>query len=141
MKCYLGLFVMLSWGIQNAVALAEIDFVKEVLPVLQDRCLKCHQYPYIDKKSGKLKKPKADLLLESAESIMKGAEDGPVVVPGEAKESSLYTLIALPEDDDDIMPPKGDPLTPEQISAIKQWINDGADFGGWVGKTEAPPVQ
>ena len=130
-----------AFVLQGLSVNAEISFEKEVLPIIQDRCLKCHQYPYIDEKSGKVKKPKADLLMESAASIMKGSENGEVILPGKPEESSFYKLITLAEDDDDIMPPKGEPLTQPQIATIKQWIAEGANFGGWIGKTEAPPVQ
>ena len=31
------------------------------------------------------------------------------------------------------MPSKGDPLTKAQTETLRQWIKDGADFGGWKG--------
>ena len=46
--------------------------------------------------------------------------------------SPLYTRV-LPADDDDRMPPKGDPLTAKQQDLIRQWIGQGADFGSWRG--------
>jgi len=31
------------------------------------------------------------------------------------------------------MPPKGDPLTNEEKELLKEWIDEGASFGGWKG--------
>ena len=57
---------------------------------------------------------------------MKGSTDGQVVKPGKPDDSVLYELISLEPDDSDIMPPKGDPLTAEQIEIIRKWIAEGA---------------
>ncbi|MGE4549790.1 MAG: c-type cytochrome domain-containing protein, partial [Opitutales bacterium] len=71
-------------------------------------------------------KPKAGLRLDTFESTMKGSTDGRIVSPGKPEDSVLYELISLEPDDDDIMPPKGDPLTAEQIETIRKWIAEGA---------------
>ena len=108
-----------------------VDFEKEVLPVLKNKCFKCHQEPR--KENGKLVKPKAGVRLDSAKLIMRGSSDGKVLIPGKPDRSSLYTLAALPKDDDDIMPPKGDTLTKSELKTLKQWIEEGAKFGSWKG--------
>ena len=46
--------------------------------------------------------------------------------------ATFYELISLPEDDDDIMPPKGKPLSAAQISWIGGWIREGAALGDGV---------
>ena len=57
--------------------------------------------------------------------MLKGGDLGePTVVPGSPDKSTLIKLISLDEDHDDIMPPKGDPLTKEQVSLISKWIKD-----------------
>ena len=53
---------------------------------------------------------------------MQGNDGGPVIVPGNIKESILFEVITLPPDDDMIMPPKGDPLTADQIELFRRWI-------------------
>ncbi len=95
---------------------AAVDFGKEVLPILQSRCLECHGP----------EKQKAKLRLDSKEALLKGGSDGEVVKPGDAAASELYKRVSLPADDDDRMPSKGDPLTAEQITVLKNWINEGA---------------
>ncbi|MEZ5305027.1 MAG: c-type cytochrome domain-containing protein [Verrucomicrobiales bacterium] len=112
----------------------EVDFKEKVLPILKEKCMDCHRAPYKDER-GRTKKPKGDLRLDTAEMILKGSEDGKVVVPGKSGESSLYKLTTLTEDDDDVMPPKGDLLTKEQQEILKKWIDEGAKFGDWKEQT------
>ena len=107
-----------------------LDFETHIWPIIKNHCLKCHSAPYVDKK-GKNKKPKAGLHLDTAKMIMKGSKEGLVIIKGKPNESSFYTLTTLNEDDDDIMPSKGDPLTKEQQKIIHDWILDGAHFNGW----------
>ncbi|MEO1863190.1 MAG: c-type cytochrome domain-containing protein, partial [Verrucomicrobiia bacterium] len=91
----------------------KVDFAKSIQGVFEARCIDCHGP----------KKQKGDLRLDSQEAAL--AE---VVKPGKSGESELYKHISLPADHEDIMPPKGDPLTKKQIAAIKQWIDEGANW-------------
>jgi len=108
-----------------AIALAQIvsaddkvDFAKSIKPIFESRCLECHG----------TKKQKADLRLDSKDALLKGGKDGKVVVEGKADESDLFKRITLPKDHDDIMPPKGEPLTKDQTELIKKWINEGLNW-------------
>ena len=108
---------------------AKVDFEKQVLPFLKERCLDCHQAPRtVD---GKLKKPKGELRLDTPAEIMKGGENGSVLTPKASSKSSLFEVVTLPKDDDKHMPPKGDPLTPQEVALLRTWIDEGADFGNW----------
>jgi len=80
------------------------------------RCLKCHT---AGSRAGK------HYPLDTLEGILNSPEE--TVVPGDALSSSLYQVIALPDDDDDRMPPSGARLTEEEISTIKKWIDDGVN--------------
>ena len=102
-----------------------VDYEKHLRPIFADRCLSCHGEPYV--KNGRTINPKAGLRLDTYEMISKGTLDGPVVVPKNPAESAIYILVNPEESDEtDIMPPKGDPLSPEQVDAIKRWILEGA---------------
>jgi hypothetical protein len=101
-----------------------IDFTNHVLPILEDRCFSCHQEAYV--KNGKTIQPKAGLALNTYELVMKGNLDNTVVTAGNVGDSYLHEVLTLDEDDDMFMPPKGGPLTPEQIDIIKRWIEEGA---------------
>ena len=137
-----GLFVSLLLCVTEAPAQGrKVNFAKQVLPFLKASCVECHRAPY--KKDGKLKKPKGGLRLDGAWAITLGSEDGAVVDPGKADESSIYTSVMLPADDDDVMPPEGkaDALTAEQKALLKQWIDEGANFEGWAGSLEGKPKE
>lgn len=120
-----------------AAALAaqgKVDFQKQVWPVLQARCVECHAAAHMGA-DGKMKKPKGGVVLDSKDGML--GSDG-LIVAKDAARSSLYTVVSLPADDEDRMPPanKGKPLTDEQQATIKQWLDEGASFGGWTGKKE-----
>lgn len=124
---------------QPLVSRADVSFEKDLLPVLTKRCFDCHRAPH--EENGKKKEPKGDVRLDAAWAMMKGNKEGPIVHPKAADKSPLYQVLTVPADDDTHMPPKGDPLTPEQIKMVKLWIDEGANFGGWEGNTEGRPPQ
>ena len=94
---------------------AAIDFDKDVRPLLQASCVECHGE----------KKQKAELRLDTKPHAFKGGENGPVIVAGDSAKSPLFKRIST-TDKDEIMPPKGEPLTKAQIALIQQWIDSGA---------------
>ncbi|MEX0323760.1 MAG: c-type cytochrome domain-containing protein [Puniceicoccaceae bacterium] len=96
----------------------QVSFTAQVWPILEARCVECHGED----------KMKAELRLDSPEAIMKGSEWGAVVTAGDPDDSSLYFLTTYPEDDEDRMPPEGEPLTAEQIEILRLWIEQGAVF-------------
>ena len=95
-----------------------VDFEKEVKPILESRCVKCHNS---DKSKGKLN-------LETLNHAKKGGDSGSAIVPGNSGKSKLLELVKLPAEHDNIMPPKGGPLTKEQISILENWIKEGAKW-------------
>ena len=107
-----------------AVAGAGISFHDHIFPILEDRCLDCHGEPYV--KNGRTIHPKAGLALNTYEFVLKGNLDGPIIDRGDHEESTLYVVMTLDPDDSELMPPKGEPLTEDEISLFKQWIDEGA---------------
>ena len=59
--------------------------------------------------------------LDSREALLKGADGGPVVVPGKPDDSELIEVIQQTGDEN---APKGK-LAPEAIAAITEWIKLG----------------
>jgi uncharacterized membrane protein len=112
-----------------------VDFAKQIFPILEAKCLKCHQKERTE--NGKLIKPKHGLRLDNAEGIMKGGKEYPNenVVAGKPDASWLLKTLSLPADDDLAMPPEGkaDPVTDAEKALIKAWIEQGAKFGDWKG--------
>lgn len=97
-------------------AAAAVDFAKDIQPILQNTCVKCHGP---EKQKGKLR-------MDSKQALFKGGTDGEVIVPGKADKSDVYRRITLPKGHDDIMPSEGEPLSKAQIDLIRDWINEGA---------------
>ncbi|MDE0819516.1 MAG: hypothetical protein OSA95_00235 [Opitutales bacterium] len=94
-------------------------FNKVILPVLQEKCMKCHGPT----------KAKGKLRLHTQEHIK--AADG-FVVAGNLEESELVYRITLPlnDPDDEKMPPsdESNQLSPDEVWLIKWWIVNGASY-------------
>ena len=98
-------------------------FEEKIRPLFVNKCYSCHSEEA--RTNGKLK---AGLLLDSAESIIKGGDAGKVLIPEKPEESILYEAV-LYKDEDIAMPPKGK-LTEIEIANIKEWILMGAPWPG-----------
>jgi mono/diheme cytochrome c family protein len=104
------------------------QFEKEVRPVLEEECFKCHGP---DKQKGGLR-------LDRKADMLGGGDSGePAITPGKSAESALVARVKSSLSDDQ-MPPKGERLKPEQIAAIERWIDNGAHWPS-SGET-APPT-
>jgi hypothetical protein len=110
-------------GLSQSAAGAEPDpvqlefFESKVRPILVDHCYSCH--------SAAAEKLKGELRLDTRAAVLKGGENGPVLVPGKPDESRLIKAVRY--DDPDLqMPPKGKKLSPEQIAALETWVRMGA---------------
>jgi hypothetical protein len=100
----------------SLVNLSAVDFTKDIKPIFDARCAKCHGE----------KTQKSDFRLDHRDSILKGGDLGkPGAIPGQPDQSTIIKLISLDEDHDDIMPPKGDPLSKKDIELISTWILEG----------------
>jgi hypothetical protein len=113
-----------------------IDFNRDIRPILSENCYFCHGP---DKN-----KRKADLRLDTREGLFAAIEGKRYpVIPGKPAESEVYKRV-IAEDDADRMPdPKsGKHLTDRQITLIKKWIEQGAQWKGhWAWeKPVRPPV-
>ena len=97
-----------------------MDFTKEIRPILEQSCIKCHG----------TEKPKGKLNLTTRAEAIKGGDNGTSLVPGKPDESSFYKLTILPPDHDDVMPPqpKEKMLTKPQTDLLKAWIEEGAKW-------------
>jgi mono/diheme cytochrome c family protein len=95
---------------------AAISFEKDVQPILENSCLSCH---------GETMQGRFDL--RSRESALEGGARGSDVVPGDSEASRLYRRIAGLERPP--MPAQADPLSADQVAAIKKWIDQGARWG------------
>ena len=93
-SCFIFLFTSASNQILQG---KEIDFSKDILPVLSNNCFECHGPDEAKRKAG-LRLDKAD----GAKAKLKSGSIG--LVPGNISESEIYHRITS-SDPDEIMPP------------------------------------
>jgi mono/diheme cytochrome c family protein len=84
-------------------------WVEKVQPLFDVTCVKCHGP--LEQKSG--------LELDTPEAVLRGGDEGEVLVPGKPEESPLYLYLA--EDSDPHMPPKKQ-LGEEEREVVRAWI-------------------
>ncbi len=111
------LFVLLPF-IFSQPQLAVADSFEKVAKILEENCVKCHGE----------EKDKGDLRLDTLAYSIKGGESGASVVKGHPEKSELLFRVMLDADDDDIMPPKGDPLSKKEVGLLETWIKEGANW-------------
>ncbi|MCU0866749.1 MAG: hypothetical protein MUC36_23440 [Planctomycetes bacterium] len=97
----------------------KVDFRTDIAPILVARCVECHGP----------KEQKGDLRLDARIHLFpEGGEDGWSVTPAKPDDSELLRRLALPPDDDEVMPAKGEPLTKAQQDLFRRWVAEGAEW-------------
>lgn len=92
-------------------------YMRRIHPILDAKCIACHGSS----------KEQAGLRLDLYELLMNGGKDGAVVKPRNPDGSLLLQRVTLSPSDKHFMPAEGrTPLTPDEISAIRAWIQAGA---------------
>ncbi|MCH5374455.1 MAG: DUF1549 domain-containing protein, partial [Planctomycetes bacterium] len=114
------LLVAVALGSGNS-APAQVDFSREIQPILSNRCFKCHGP---DEQARE-----ADLRLDTAEEATADRGGYQAIAPGEPESSAVIERIEA-SDADLRMPPadSGLKLEPEQIALVRQWIREGATY-------------
>jgi len=95
-----------------------VTFEKEIRPIFEASCFNCHGE----------EKQKADLRVDSLEAVLKGGEDGKVVIPGDSAKSLLIIAVSG-LDPEHAMPPKRRPGGPGGGPGGRP-PGDGPGFGG-----------
>ncbi len=100
-------------------AKSKVDFAKNVQPIIEGACLKCH--------SGE--RPKGKFSLTTRQTALKGGQDQVDIIAGNSAKSPLIHFVARVVADSE-MPPvdKGTPLTPDQVGTLRAWIDQGAPW-------------
>ena len=97
----------------------KVDFSADVKPILNKKCIACH---------GGVK-AKAGFSVLFREDALANTESGkPAIIPGDPEGSELIRRISI-NDPEERMPYKHDPLSKEEISILKRWIKQGAEWG------------
>jgi mono/diheme cytochrome c family protein len=104
--------------LDEAAAEKTIIFKDVIMPIVSEKCVACHGE----------KKSKGKLKMHTFADIMKGGSEGEVnVIAGKPTDSLMLKRVALPEDDDEHMPPSDEKqLSKEEVQLVTWWIEQGA---------------
>ncbi|MBX3443780.1 MAG: PSD1 domain-containing protein [Planctomyces sp.] len=105
-----------AWLIPPA-AFADVDYHRDIKPLLAAKCAACH---------GVLKQ-EAGLRLDASQLIRQGGDSGTVIDVGNPEASLLLERVSA-TDESERMPPagEGEPLKPDQLALLREWIAAGA---------------
>ena len=130
MQIHLRFCTVLVFGVTALTlhASEEVDFNRDVRPILSDKCFACHG-PDTGSRE-------ADLRLDQRDSSVMDRGGYQVVAPGQPSESELITRVRS-DDEYEQMPPEdyGKTLSDAEIKTLVQWIEQGAEWQGhwsWV---------
>lgn len=133
-KSSLTLLLCFIWSLQSVAA---PDFIKDIRPILSDKCFACHGPDEAGQKGG--------VRLDSLELATRKGKKGAPIVPGDPSQSRLIKRINA--SDDERMPPPEFKLslTAEERHLLEEWIQSGAEYvGHWafqpVEKPDVPEV-
>ena len=115
-----GILVLLTLALgafQKSVA-KEVDFAREVLPILSNKCFVCH---------GPDTKKEEDLRLDSYEGATEDRDGLRAIDPDSLEDSELILRI---HDGDDPMPPKDaeKQLTSDEREILSRWVREGGNY-------------
>lgn len=114
-------------GLLPAQTSGKVDFRSDIQPLFQEHCIGCHGPS----------QQMGGMRLDRRSSAM-GIRGGTTIGPGNADGSRLY-LKLISTKYGGRMPPTG-PLSPEQISLIKTWIDQGAEWPDDLAGDKAPTL-
>ena len=103
----------------SLVAEKEIDFSRDIKPIINKNCISCH---------GGVKKNAGFSLLFHQDALENTQSGTPAIIPGDSKSSSLIQRLSH-HDAELRMPYKKDPLSDEEINKLTKWVDQGAQWG------------
>ncbi len=102
---------------------SDIDFNRDIRPILSDRCFACHGPDEHDRKAG--------LRLDTAEGAFADLGGYAAIVAGDPGASEAWLRITS-HDEDDVMPPPElhKPLSGAEKDLLRRWIEAGGEYEG-----------
>lgn len=126
--------LVVAWSLTTAglAAQPDVEFARDIQPVLARRCYACHGPDTHE----------AGLRLDDRATATAALESGAhAIVPGDTAASEMLARISS-TDPDTRMPPEGARLSAAEIAAFEKWIAAGANWQShWAFRSpERPPV-
>jgi hypothetical protein len=127
------IIVLGAAGFSYVISGQAVDYNTEVKPIFNKKCITCH---------GGVKRQSGFSLLFRSDALAINKSGKPAIIPGDPSHSEMIRRLNL-SDPEERMPYRHEPLTPKEISTLKQWIKEGAKWGDhWaytpVEKTDLP---
>lgn len=97
----------------------DVSYSADVRPILDKYCLECHV-------PGGAGQTASGFDVSSYESLMKGGNFGPLVIPGDPLTSTLNMLVEGRADPSIRMPHGRGTLTDREIETLRAWVQEGA---------------
>ncbi len=120
----LALITIVGLHLLSTGRAAEVDFERDIAPILEERCWFCHGED----------EEEAGLRLDRRAKMLRGGDSGlPAVVPKHPEKSYLIEVVKH-LDPDVKMPPDEERIPDEEIELLSRWIEEGAV---WPGQMEA----
>ena len=107
-----------------------VDFVRDIKPIFQQHCYKCHGPG----------KDQGGLSLATRSLALDGGDTGQIIALGKSALSPLVHRIAG-LDEEAAMPPEGERLTGVQVGLIRAWIDQGLDWPSAADELDPRVVQ
>lgn len=95
-----------------------VDFNRDIRPILNQNCTSCH---------GGVRQLGNVSFVYREEALGKGKSGRPTIVPGKPAQSELIARVTT-TNLEERMPYHAPPLSEQQITLLKQWIKEGADW-------------
>jgi len=111
-------------GLRCLSAGEELDFNRDIRPILSNNCFLCHGPDEAERKGGT-----EGLRLDTRTGALSDLGGYQAIVPGNPTESALLERIVSP-DPDLLMPPpsSGKKLSPQEIERLRMWVQQGAPY-------------
>lgn len=97
---------------------ARVDFNRDIRPILNQHCAACH---------GGVRQKAGVSFIYREDALGQGKSGRPTIVPGDPDSSELIVRVTS-KDPEVRMPYHAAPLPPEQISLLRRWIKQGAEW-------------
>jgi len=102
----------------HAAKTGPVDFVVHVKPVLEAKCVMCHNRKAL----------KDHMSLENRTQAMRSGALGAYIVPGHPEKSLLVANTASTHQNVSVMPAVGERLTKDEYAILTKWVKEGASW-------------
>lgn len=102
----------------KAARTSPVDFVAHVKPVLERKCVMCHNRKAL----------KGHMSLENRKEAMRSGALGAYIVPGHPENSLLIANVNSAHQNVSVMPAVGERLTQDEYAILTKWVKEGANW-------------